>query len=372
MMAAKLAGPYAEAEDLSPSIVEYPSGYFHHQIKRLGLDSTAQYTVYISPVNDAIISVGDPIVYTGLDLLETVIDSVSYTLKPDIQSGDEIIYVLAVDNGYYTTTEVIYKMYGSPVVIFSDDGNSFQYWTSPKWNTTSEDYHSPGYSITDSPNLNYNNYETNIMMLNDPIDLTNAAYATLSFWAKWEIEDGYDYVQVEASSNGQNWSPLEGKYTDPGTSSQVFGEPVYDGFQTEWVQDEMGLEEFLGEQVYIRFVLNSDAYVVEDGFYWDDMEVTIIDIATGLAESGSVPGISVRGPFPNPVNDQTRFTISAKDVDSDVQLSVFSNTGQRIIKTSLTGCEEYTLSTIGWNSGVYYYRFTSDNKSIKAGKLIVR
>jgi hypothetical protein len=372
MMAAKLAGPYAEAEDLSPSIIENADGYFHHNIQRLGMDETAEYTVYISPVNDAIVSVGDPIVYSGLELLESVDDSISYILKDDIQNGDEIIYVLAVDNGFYTTTQVITKMYGTPVVIFEDDGNSFESWASAKWNTTSEEFYSPGYSITDSPFGNYNNYETNAMVLSAPIDLTHAAYAMLSFWARWEIEDGYDFVQVEASSNGQVWTPLEGKYTDPGTSSQIFGEPVYDGFQLEWVKDELSLEEFIGGPVYFRFVLKSDAYVVEDGFYWDDLQVTIIDITTGMDEPGAQASISIHGPVPNPSSAQTRFTIKSATPAEDLRLSVFNNMGQSIFDAEPTNINEYILSTDTWNHGVYFYRFTTGGTTVKSGKLIVR
>ena len=179
-------------------------------------------------------------------------------------------------------------------------------------------------------------------------------------------------MQVEASPNGQVWTPLEGKYTDPGTSSQIFGEPVYDGFQTEWVRDELNLEEFLGGPVYIRFILRSDAYVVEDGFYWDDLQVTIIDMATGIGEPGYQTGIEVIGPSPNPASGETRFTLKGAAQQEDIRLSVFNSMGQRIFDANINGSSEYTLDTETWKNGMYYYRFTAGNMAARSGKLVIR
>ena len=65
----------------------------------------------------------------------------------------------------------------------------------------------------------------------------------LSFWTKYDIESNYDYAQVEVSTNnGSTYTPLAGNYTQPGTGSfQPNGEPLYDGVQTSWVNEEMDL-----------------------------------------------------------------------------------------------------------------------------------
>lgn len=372
MMAAKLAGPYAEGKDASSSIVETVSGYFHFELKRLGMDETGIYTVSIVPLNDAIATIGDPIVYNDLELLESVDDSLAYSLKADIKNGDEILYLLSVNNGFYTASDTIRKIYGIPLVVFEDDGNTFEKWSSNKWNTTTEDFHSADKSITDSPFANYNNYEISSMVLDEPIDLTDAVYAVLGFWAKWEIEPGYDFVQVEASINGQSWIPLEGQYTREGTDDQAPGEPVYDGFQTTWVQEEMSLEDFIGQQIYLRFLLKADSYVVEDGFYWDDMTVTIVDITTGVGEPGYAGTFRVVGPVPNPAAGQVSFALFPETPGEDVSLSVFNSTGRQMHSVDLTGMKNYTLPLNGWSPGVYFYRFTVDGLPGKSGKFIVR
>ena len=372
MMAARLVGPYAKAYDRSPSIVEYHDGYFHFDIERLGLDETATYTVSITPVNDAITAVGDPVVFDNLALLQTIGDSIAYTLREDIQNGDEIVLALSVDNGFYITTDTLTKVYGIPVVVFEDDGNTFEKWTSNKWSTTPEAFHSPGYSITDSPFGNYNNYEINTMVLTEPIDLAHAAYAVLSFWAKWEIESGYDFVQVEASTNAQTWFPLEGKYTRPGTPNQAEAEPLYDGFQLQWVNEEMSLEDYLGQEIYLRFLLRADSYVVEDGFYWDDMTVTIIDITTGIDDpvASHMPAIS--GPMPNPAREQVSFLIGPGERSAKLRLEVVNALGQVMVTDNPEGAGEYRLDASGWQKGVYLYRFTADGIPLRSGKLIIR
>jgi hypothetical protein len=372
MMAAKLTGPYAEVSDLSPSIVPTMDGYFTYNLKRMGLDENATYTVSITPVNDAIASVGAPVAYEGLELFESVDDSLSFVLKENILSGEKIIFLLSVDNGYYITSDTIIKVYGTPVVVFEDDGNAFQNWTSNMWGNTTLTFVSADKSVADSPYGNYNNYEVNPMVLNEPVDLTNAAYAVLGFWAKWEIEAGYDYVQVQVSENGQTWTSLEGNYTRPGTENQAPGQPVYDGFQSNWVREEIDLSDWLGQQVYLRFILRADSYVVEDGFYWDDLNITVIDLATEIKEPGTADPVTVIGPFPNPAGQQVRFIIVPVDQAQGMELTVYNGSGQKVIHQGISGNKEVNLNVAGWQKGIYHYRFTVDGRTGASGKLIVQ
>src|SRR5690606_32067995 len=125
--------------------------------------------------------------------------------------------------------------------------------------------------ITESPNGNYGNNYTAIINIASPIDLTDtASKALLRFWAKWDIEEGYDYVQLLASADGSNYTALCGQYTTTGTVYQVDGEPVYDGRQNTWVQEQIDISEYLGGHLYLRFYFESDQYENGDGFYFDD------------------------------------------------------------------------------------------------------
>ncbi len=371
IMAAKLAGVYAEVRDLSPLIIEDMSGNLDFEIQRLGLKDDGTFTVSIEPVNGAITEVGDPIVFDDLDILQTEAASITYTLDEGIQQGDDVVYVLSVDNGYITERDTISKVYGTPVLIFEDDGETFEKWASNKWSITPEDAHTGEYSITDSPYGNYSNYENNSMILTEPVDLSSAAFAVLKFWAKWEIEAGYDFVQVYVSINGGSaWTPLEGNYTKPGNSNQAPGEPVYDGVMDEWVQEEISLEEFIGEEILLRFRLKSDTYVTGDGFYWDDMEIVIVDIATGVDEglANEENAVSI---YPNPTTGIVDFDFRLPEGFNSGKLMIFNTAGSLVEEIPVEGSNG-TVSTDLSNrpSGVYYYFLRSHGTLVSSGKVV--
>lgn len=374
MMLPKLAGPWATVTDLAPSILETTSGLLFFDIQRLGLEEGATYSVSIEPLSDAIDSVSPPIAFNDLELLQTESAAFTYFLKDGIKSGDAVDYLLTMDNGLITFSDTIHKVYGTPVVIFDDSATTFQKWTSNKWNVTTVQYHSSPKSIADSPTGQYNNYENNIMTLNSTIDLSQTVFAVLNFWAKWDIEAGYDYVQVFVSdNNGSTWTAMQGKYTTPGTESQAPGQPVYDGTQSTWVREEISLVPYLDKQIKIRFVLRSDSYVVADGFYWDDMDVTVIDLATGI-DNPLGPQNLVAPPIvnlhPNPADDQVTITCTDSKLAGQARFMVYDLTGRLVANVQLK--DNFTLDVSSWNSGMYFYNVVLDNSSVSTGKFIVK
>jgi PKD repeat protein len=137
---------------------------------------------------------------------------------------------------------------------------------------------SPNKSFTDSPTGNYGNNQTKNYTYDNQIDLTNAVSSMISFYAKWDIEADYDYVQFQVSTDGGNsWIGQCGNYTVPGTSAngsvQPQGGPVYEGSFSDWVLEEISMSDYLGQVINVRFRLQSDGGVREDGFYFDDFKV---------------------------------------------------------------------------------------------------
>ncbi|MFH1321618.1 MAG: M14 family zinc carboxypeptidase [Bacteroidota bacterium] len=278
LAAAHLVGKYSIVEDLSPSIFNQQNDYFNFKIQRLGLDSPATFTVEIQPLGTEITSVGSPKSYPFLTLLEEMYDSISFSLDTSIQNGQQFSFVLAVDNGLFTYTDTITNTYGQISTILTDNCNTMTNWTSTSgWGVSNSIYYTSSGSITDSPSGNYSNSSSTSITLSTPIDLTDALTARLSYWARWEIELGYDYAQVLASADGgSTWTPLCGKYTTTGNSNQDQGKPLYDGFQTSWVLEEIDLDDYAGQSILIKFRIVSDLYLREDGFYFDDFEVNIV------------------------------------------------------------------------------------------------
>ena len=280
LTAAHLITNYASLVDGSPLTVDNTSGYFLYELQRLGLEDPSNFTVSINPISSNIVSVGGANIHNNLSLLQVVNDSISFQLIGSIALGDVVEYELVVDNGQYLESYLVSKIYGTPTNVLTDNGNNLANWTvSQTWNTTTNDYYSPSSSITDSPNGNYSNNINKSITLNNAVDLTNAVGANMTFWAKWEIEDNWDYVQVEVSTDGgSTWTPQCGKYTNEGVPDQnaANGDPLYDGFQTSWVKEEINLSDYLGMSILVRFKIIADQGVREDGFYFDDFQINII------------------------------------------------------------------------------------------------
>jgi len=178
-------------------------------------------------------------------------------------------------------------------IAFADSAMNTNNWiTTGNWNITNQKYVSPPTSFTDSPGGNYPNNYTATFEYNGSINLTDILGATIEFQTQWDIETDWDYGQFQLSTNqGSNWIPMEGLYTNPGTGSfQPNGEPLYDGIQLSWVKESIDLSDYIGEQITFRFLIRSDGYVTEDGWYFDDLKVVLYEAGTIPVELVSFSG----------------------------------------------------------------------------------
>ena len=369
LSAARFVGNYAVVKDLSPTVNSQFDNYAKFEIQRLGMTEADSYTVSIEALDENIVETGDPVVFEGLGILEKALDSVSYFLDAGIEDGTTYSYLLSIENGDYTLSDTITKIYGNEVVIFSDNGDNMENWTSNYWDITPEHSFSPPYSITDSPGGEYSNSKTNIIEMDTAIDLTNVEMAFLKFWAKWDIEEGYDYNQILVSTNnGSSWNALEGKYTKSGSQYQDPGKPIYDGTK-DWVQEEIDLSAFAGEIIKFRFKMRSDTYVTGDGFYFDDFTVSVISQITSV-KNNSEQSIFVSGAFPNPANDQIKVQY-ALEQNNLATLELYNAVGSKLKTIQVTDKNGVLTIKLGQlKSGVYYYRLVNGKQVSKTSKFI--
>lgn len=373
ILAAAFAGNYADIEETSPILFDELTGAINFDFTRLGLGEGGSYTVSLTPLSDEIVSVGDPIEINDPVLLETLSESIPFALSPGILSGMEFKFLLSVDNGDYILSDTVSKIFGEATVLFDDDCNTLTNWVSPVWDVTNNTYHSATGSITDSPFGEYPNSHLSAAIMNTEIDLTEAAYALVTFWAKWEIETGYDYVQFMISEDGgSSWTALEGKYTVPGTENQIGGQPVYDGFQTDWVQEEVDLSAYIGKMVTFRFFLKTDNYVTEDGFYFDDFELLVINGPNTAINDVSATREMISEPIPNPASETVSFILNNKTSFEDLTLEIFSHEGKQVHSEAISaGQTKATISVNNWKPGIYFYQLNGNTFQSKTKKLIV-
>jgi hypothetical protein len=110
-------------------------------------------------------------------------------------------------------------------------------------------------------------------------DLTGVDSATLRFSTWYDIEEGWDYAYVAVSTDGgEKWQLLPGRYTtDENPVGNAFGvgwSGKSGGGETpEWVEEEIDLSPFAGQEVLLRFEYVTDDAVNEAGFLLDDISI---------------------------------------------------------------------------------------------------
>ncbi|MCB0477150.1 MAG: immune inhibitor A [Crocinitomicaceae bacterium] len=361
MRLAHLPHVYGAIQDLEDDLWDLSSDYINFELTRYGLTS-GDFTVSITPLT-GIASVGAPKVFSGMQELDVVNDSISYTLNASINQGDEIRYVLNLDNGTFIHRDTMVRTYSVSNLQMTDPGNDLSNWTSINWATTTEDFVTPSTSITDSPNQNYVNNVSSQIESAFSVDLSNSTQAYVSFWAKWDIENNYDFVQFEVSNdNGVSWIPMCGNYTNLGTSNQNENEPLYDDVQ-DWVKEIISLEDFLGETIKFRFYMQTDIFVNGDGFYFDDFTV-YNDAFNSINEFETEISL-----YPNPAKDL--LYIDAKNTNGYFY-QVTSLNGKILLESDDLKFGQTAIDLSGLSSGMYIVSILDNNKTIRTTNKVVK
>jgi hypothetical protein len=104
-----------------------------------------------------------------------------------------------------------------------------------------------------------------------------SAPITFSYWTWYDLEKDYDYVYLEASTDGQHWQILitpSGTAENPSGNSYGWG---YNGLSKRWMQESVDLSQFADQKVSLRFEYVTDAEVYNKGFWLDDLSIPAIN-----------------------------------------------------------------------------------------------
>ncbi len=370
-----MLGSYSKLIDQSP---KYIGGFDHNaqfQLDRLGLRG-GNFRVSMIPNTNHFTYVGNP-VNLFLGQFEIKEASIPYQIRSDINIGEEISYILEVDNGLFIHSDTITKIFkGANVELLYDSGLSMGNWIEPvntSWFVDDFVFYSPPSSFSDSPNRNYYSGVNNEFKLSEPVDLRDAEAAYLSFRAKWAIEPSHDYVQLLGSSNGFNYIPLCGKFTKVGSILQDEGNPVYDGFQSEWVLEIIDLEQFVGGMLHLKFGLYADESVEMDGFHFDDFKIVAFKERTSTDQE--VTDFSSFKLYPNPASTTLFYHWSPVfHNNKTTRLFMYNTLGQQVFSTTIEPSVSMApLNIPQLQSGLYTYKVMAEGSSnSESGKLIIR
>ena len=235
-------------------------------------------------INNGNISIGNILARSTVNNSQKL----SFTLGSGLAADVKVKMIVTVStDGTPMYADTMSFIVGTPIIIFADTTNDPAIlWNitatpaNPKWESTTTSYHSAPNSYTDSKTGNYVNNATVTMTSKDPINLSTYQHPRLGFWTRYNIESNWDYGQVKISTNnGSTWNPLTGNHTEPGVGSfQPNGQPLYDGIQSSWIQEEMDLTGRNAVQNKFQFQLRTDGNTVADGWYVDDIIVFVYGI----------------------------------------------------------------------------------------------
>ncbi|OIJ98788.1 protease [Streptomyces sp. MUSC 14] len=107
------------------------------------------------------------------------------------------------------------------------------------------------------------------------VDLTGRAKATLSLDGWYDIENGYDYLYTEVSTDGgANWTALDGTADGQAVPRDGSGKPALTGTTDAYRKLSYSLDAYAGKKIDLRFRYQTDGGVALKGFAADEIAVT--------------------------------------------------------------------------------------------------
>ncbi|MEV5491792.1 immune inhibitor A domain-containing protein [Streptomyces bobili] len=107
------------------------------------------------------------------------------------------------------------------------------------------------------------------------VDLTGKSTAALSLDGWWDIEADYDYLYTEVSTDGSNWTPIDGKLADgSAVPRDGSGKPALTGTVEAYQKLTYSLDAYAGQKIDVRFRYATDGGVAQKGFAADQITVT--------------------------------------------------------------------------------------------------
>jgi subtilisin family serine protease len=202
-----------------------------------------------------------PCSYTSDNLLCVAASTQSDTKPPFSSFGATSVDLAAPGTNVLSTVPAYDTM-------FQDDFEGANNWDwvegvpdSNKWERTAEITPPSGTkTITDSEGANYANNSDVSVTTSAAVDLTGETACSVQFQLRLRTEFGFDFLHVEASNSGS------GPFTTLNSFTGEIGSP--------FSPRSGDLAAFDGDgSVFLRFRLETDESIVEDGAYIDDVSV---------------------------------------------------------------------------------------------------
>jgi hypothetical protein len=242
--------------------------------------------------------------------------------------------------------------------FFDDFETGAPYWIMEgSWGLQSSIFHSSTNALTESPVGDYA-ADLDISSTLRVLDFTGATTAQVAFWTRYQIEDGYDYMFLEVSTDGTNWDQIAS----------------FTGSQLSWGLQTYSLDSYINKtSVSIRFRFKSDSFVQAQGMFIDDLEVTVAGV--GLDDKMISPFKTNLVFSPNPVQKAVKLNYWLEN--NGLTKILLSDSKGIIVNTMVDGWQETGIYSLeldfsGLPAGVYYGTLENNGQKISRKLIISR
>ncbi|MCK5907889.1 MAG: T9SS type A sorting domain-containing protein, partial [Flavobacteriales bacterium] len=299
----------------------------------------------------------------------------------EISVGENTVRVVGVTDG--VSLESSLKISGLPLKmssnVFVSDFNSMS--------SISDEFYGEGFSISqpagfDNKAINTSHpYAENtnfLLYLNTPI-IVNANKDSFTYRDVALVEPGekgtsypheefWDYVTVEASTDGQNWikmiSPYDARLLSTWNAKYNNN---WDPNKDDYLTHAFRTTDFFsdGDEILVRFNLYSDANSVGWGWIIDDLEIQ--KDALSLEDNFLATQFKV---YPNPVVDGALYLESTTD-SKILNIELYNLTGQVLLNKNFANVEKAKLDISNFAKGQYLIKVETD-KGAFSKKIMVK
>ncbi|WP_422090411.1 M14 family zinc carboxypeptidase [Tenacibaculum ovolyticum] len=321
LMSAYQAGKYAKLHDLTQSNITSLTANLTFGIERIS-QTSSDFTVTITPISTNISSIIAPTPITGINILTQQNVTGSLVLNNNITANEKIEYNVKLSNDEGVFYDANFEKYYNPTVLLSDspDTDGLSNWNNNGWVSSTTDAFSGNTALRSNSTSPYPNNSTKTLTSKNSYDLSTSSKVLIQFYTKWDIERNFDFVEIQAATNGTNWQALCGNYNKPNATSssnsahsqkngtsKAFQSTnssgrVYDGDQmNKWVMEEIVIDannnSFLlnATSASFRFRLKSDANnkkesysTTYDGYFIDDFKIISISVPCEVSIPNSI------------------------------------------------------------------------------------
>jgi hypothetical protein len=283
----------------------------------------------------------------------------------------------------FLSRDTIEVLCGRPTIVFADDASAGTgNWTGA-WGVESGDPGHPGPYFTDSPGALYPSSVEDPFAVNPTLNLSAGVHAYVQYEARWTIDSNSACGLIEASLDGNDWSPLPARATSlgrTGSATQPPNQPVLDGTRHDWMADRANLSAFTGPAataVRLRFRFRSSNSQRFDGLAIDSIRVLVFDPAAQPAPVAVGPDarpvqLALREVAPNPMRGHARLHFELAR-SARIRLDVLDLQGRRVrtlLDRTLEGGAGQSATWDGRDeagrrvpAGLYVVRLASEGRS---------